>query len=48
MENLRKENGQLIRQKQEQNERHVVFEQTVKNKLVETVQVIYIIHCRLL
>uniref|UniRef100_A0A915M597 Uncharacterized protein n=1 Tax=Meloidogyne javanica TaxID=6303 RepID=A0A915M597_MELJA len=38
LEHLRAENDQLKREKNEQDERHVIFEQTVKNKLIETHQ----------
>jgi chromosome segregation ATPase len=38
LELLRNENGKLRHEKIEQSERHVIFEQTVKNKLIETHQ----------
>ena len=42
LEHLRAENDQLKREKNEQDERHVIFEQTVKNKLIETHQVCFL------
>ena len=41
LEHLRAENVQLRQEKNEQSERHVIFEQTVKNKLIETHQVCF-------
>uniref|UniRef100_A0A914HI18 Uncharacterized protein n=1 Tax=Globodera rostochiensis TaxID=31243 RepID=A0A914HI18_GLORO len=37
-DNLRAETHKIMKDKKEQNDRHVIFEQTVRQKLVETVQ----------
>lgn len=39
LEGLRAETSKIMKEKKDQNERHVVFEQTVRQKLVETMQV---------
>jgi hypothetical protein len=39
LEKLRAENVQLTKDKKEQSERHVVFEQTVRNQLIQSYQV---------